>query len=376
MPFRRFREASIVGYGFSVYFGVLLLKFPLTFFFSKFRCLKADGLSYRPWVRDIMLIGLAMACRSNFSYLVASYAFGSDIFSEDTYAIVFFALLLSMIITPLLLKAFVAYYEKQTQRYLDGPMFKMRLTEDTQVPLYLSIQSESKPIPRLNGQLKNFAADSSLAVIDQRTVYMLGGDMASVRTELYIQDMATKVKLVVDRTDSSAEISTDISDEKIVSTRREELKEGLLRLLGDDSARVKVQRWYPHEIEIVADRELNDLSGGEENRVKKTVGILLTPEPNDSNRAAELEDEDYDSKMTHLARSLLDNLDNDDFAAKKISGQRIRPRLASGNVWEERDVNERSNDPRVKARLIFQDFGIEKTTSDKLGGYIRRKGIK
>ena len=163
MPFRRFREASIVGYGFSVYFGVLLLKFPLTFFFSKFRCLKADGLSYRPWVRDIMLIGLAMACRSNFSYLVASYAFGSDIFSEDTYAIVFFALLLSMIITPLLLKAFVAYYEKQTQRYLDGPMFKMRLTEqDTQVPLYLSIQSESKPIPRL----KDFAVDSFLAVIN------------------------------------------------------------------------------------------------------------------------------------------------------------------------------------------------------------------
>jgi hypothetical protein len=295
-----------------------------------------------------------------------------------------------MIITPLLLKVLVAHYEKKTQEYLDGPMFKTVLREDTQVPLYLSIQTQSKPIPRLHAKLKDFAANSSLALIDQRSFYELNVDMKSVSIELYLQDTVNKVNLLVNRggsgdSDGKGDVtSTSIIDENIVAARCEELREGLFNLLGDDTARIQVHRWYPHQVQVVDHSEPYDLSGSPDVVATGTRGLLaitppdivatktrgllasapnLDPEPTDSNIVG---DENYDTKMATLARSLLHNLDNNEWATKKISGERRKPRLSSSNVWED------SSDPRVKAFLVFQDFDTGKSTSEKLGGYIRK----
>ena len=113
IPSHRFGETYIIGSGVAMYVAVLLLKFPIVFLSVKFRSIKAEGLTFQPWVRDILLLGTALAYQSDLSFLVASYAFGSNIFSEDTYAIVFLALILSLTVTLFLLQGIMNYFDKE-----------------------------------------------------------------------------------------------------------------------------------------------------------------------------------------------------------------------------------------------------------------------
>ena len=66
--------------------------------------------------------------------------------------------------------------------------------------------------------------------------------------------------------------------------------------------------------------------------------------------------------LTTLARSLLNDVHDSQWAKQKFAGMRNIPRTVTANVWED-DVAEKTNDPRVKARLVYQEYDIDKTTT-------------
>ena len=153
-----------------------------------------------------------------------------------------------------------------TKKFLGGPAFSRVLRDgidtNVQVPLYLCIQIQSKPLAKFNKKLNDLTAKSSLAIIDQRRFHHTNAQKKLVSAELYVQDTKGRVNLLrygIESDENQSVLPCSFYN-TIVSERGEELREKMLRILGNDFARVKVQQWHPHKVQLIGQDEPYDLS--------------------------------------------------------------------------------------------------------------------
>ena len=121
IPILLFNDASVIGNGFllslsllgKVAIGPLLTPVPV---------------GEKRWksrhVRDCALVGCSMAGEAEFAFLVARFGFTEDLFSEQVYASVVFAILLSTIVSPVMLRLSISHYadlDHQEEGKKEGP---------------------------------------------------------------------------------------------------------------------------------------------------------------------------------------------------------------------------------------------------------------
>lgn len=59
-----------------------------------------EGFPYNPYKRDVIIVGLAMSCRGEFSFIIAAFALGEELLDAELYSSIVFAVLLSAITSP------------------------------------------------------------------------------------------------------------------------------------------------------------------------------------------------------------------------------------------------------------------------------------
>jgi len=81
VPVKLFSDPYVIGWGFILYCCVLA-KIPLMLYVPQFEDVK-EGASYNPFLRDRLITGLAMTCRGEFSFIIAAFALGKNLISEQ-----------------------------------------------------------------------------------------------------------------------------------------------------------------------------------------------------------------------------------------------------------------------------------------------------
>jgi Kef-type K+ transport system membrane component KefB/Ca2+-binding EF-hand superfamily protein len=193
VPVKLFSDPYVIGWGFILYCCVLA-KNPLMLYVPQFEDVK-EGASYNPFLRDRLITGLAMTCRGEFSFIIAAFALGKNLISEQIYAAIVWAVLLSCITSPFILLSLIKYFNKQQLEYLKATNPTKQYTgSDGMTPLYLHIKSTA---PASWGQQEIFRQilnDMNLEVMDRRTNRNGRTLSAEVQTDLFVKDKSMNVK--------------------------------------------------------------------------------------------------------------------------------------------------------------------------------------
>lgn len=313
--------------------------------------------------------------------MILFFAFGADIFDERNHAILVLALVLSCTLTPILLNLTMWYFNKKALSYLDGPTFKKvhveggtsldhMEEEDTMVPLYLVIQTRSKPMRSIQSRLKKFAVEKSLAIIDHRCNVSLDDNKRIVTCELYVEDVTTRVELKI-RSSEESNIHDDLmagSLDPVVVERCNEIDTGLAVLFTDEGAHIKVQRWYPHELQqSKGDVAISRALEGTEEEAKQEI---TDPQQDGGTTSSSQPGIPNNNTIDLAARRFLESVDGNELIQTKAYG--MRPKLSSRDIWEE-EGDSKERDPKALVSRIFQDFAVDATMPEKLGGYVRKR---
>ena len=104
VPIRLYANPLVIAWGFAFYIAVLS-KLPLGFFVPRHQSKIPKGYPFKPYWRDVLVTGLAMTCRGEFSFIIASFAVAKHLVSQSIYASVVWAVLFSSITSPFMLLA-------------------------------------------------------------------------------------------------------------------------------------------------------------------------------------------------------------------------------------------------------------------------------
>jgi len=132
---------KIVGsWGFLYYLAVLGKTVVGTLVPTLEKSIKKEQ-SFDPHLRDCIMVGIAMTCRGEFSFIIAAFAVEEELFDNETYASIVFAVLLSSITSPYVLLRVINYYNELSSKQLEESIINLDM-ETRQIPLYINIQSE------------------------------------------------------------------------------------------------------------------------------------------------------------------------------------------------------------------------------------------
>ena len=218
----------VIAWGFAFYIAVLA-KLPLGLFVPRLK--RPKGYPFSPFLRDCIITGVAMTCRGEFSFIIASFAVVSHLVSSSMYASVVWAVLLSSITSPFFLLAIIRYFNKLSKGFVETPV---ELLDGEKMPMYWVIQAKTTLIWGLRDVLSKAIDELGLAVIDYRSWNPSSLD-AVVVTEIYVEDIANLISIPdASHTDQLATINemdhldaTDAMigdpDVNIIGHRREEI---------------------------------------------------------------------------------------------------------------------------------------------------------
>jgi len=63
-------------------------------------------------LRDCLVVGFSMAAEGEFAFVIAVFAVSSELITREQYASIVFAVLLSTILSPLMLRLTISYFNK------------------------------------------------------------------------------------------------------------------------------------------------------------------------------------------------------------------------------------------------------------------------
>jgi Kef-type K+ transport system membrane component KefB len=236
VPITTFWTPSIIGWGTALYLCVMA-KLPLGLYVPNLHMNMPKEFPFDPWKRDAIITGLAMTCRGEFSFIIASFSLGDGLFDEDTYSAVVWAILLSCVTSPFILLFVVKYYNSQSKASLEAIQVSRGV-----VPLHLVVQCRCKIAWGLQDKLSKCAAELGLSIIDQRSWHPRGYD-AIVVSELFVEDQKTKV---VVRDSDEEQGKERLNQEEIILARCAEVEKTILREIAQISAKVQVTQWLPN----------------------------------------------------------------------------------------------------------------------------------
>jgi hypothetical protein len=173
-----------------------MAKLPLGFLVPRFRKELPDDFPYNPYWRDAIVVSLAMMCRGEFNFIIASFSLAVGLLTPELYAAVVLANLIASIVSPLLLAKAIRYYNGLSEQYMSTshPVKRLGSTCNGYRPLFLAIQARTPVHWGLQDSFHAALEADGLVVIDHRYWHTLGLDAMEI-TELFVQD--TKVKVTV-----------------------------------------------------------------------------------------------------------------------------------------------------------------------------------
>jgi hypothetical protein len=234
IPITRFGSGYVIGWGFALYLAVLM-KLPLGYFVPKFQE-SPKGASFNPYTRDLVVTGLAMSCRGEFSFIIASFGLSEGLYGPDLYSAVVWAVLISCASSPFLLLNSIKYFNKKQAKYLaETNPLKMR-TLDDKTSLHLHIRMKSNIQWGMQEKFHQELQGIKMFVLDHRTEHGRGLK-ATVTTDIYVRDDATRIMLpTIERQRKATRAIRCISSKDSFAVSRLSRKVSSGNLLKIDSA--------------------------------------------------------------------------------------------------------------------------------------------
>lgn len=230
---------------------IVLAKLPLGLFVPRFQDVVPDNFPYNPYVRDFMYVSVAMTCRGEFSFVIASFALQEGLFTQDLYSAVVFAVLLSAITSPFVLLSLIKYYNRKSEAFLE--LLQDQKAADGKMPLYLAIQARTPNQWGLQETIHSALKREGIIIIDHRSWHPRGLD-AIVMTELYVEDPELRVPIQRMHQLSTSQLDVEGATDEAemaevmdtVDARCASVKKALEEIMGHaDETRVVVTWWQP-----------------------------------------------------------------------------------------------------------------------------------
>ena len=187
-----------------------------------------------------------MTCRGEFSFIIASFARGEELFDNKTYAAVLFAVLLSSVTSPMLLIASIRHFNEKLMVFLNDK----GEGKDEKSPLYLMIKLRYENVWGVQSSLQEVMNGLGLNTIDARLWH--GKLEETVLAEMHVQDnnimaFSTTPEDTTEGMDTTSEdrpLVSDNNDDNVIKDRLVEIETSILSVL-DETSTVKVEQWFP-----------------------------------------------------------------------------------------------------------------------------------
>ncbi|KAG7347602.1 transporter, cpa2 family protein [Nitzschia inconspicua] len=211
VPVQYFTDGNVLNWGF-LYMIPVLAKVPLGLQVPRFSKDIPEDFPYNPYRRDVLITTLAMLCRGEFNFIVASFALSAGVLDPEQYAAVVFAILCSAIVAPLALFKIIRYYNNKFMSFLEGKHKLDRIdnTNDGTRPLFLAIQARTPVQWGMQEKFLQVLDNVGLIVIDHRSFHTLGLNAVDV-TEIFCQDKLARIRVREAFTDGKDSSSTQLT---------------------------------------------------------------------------------------------------------------------------------------------------------------------
>lgn len=229
-------------------------------------------------LRDCLVIGFSMAAEGEFAFVIAAFAVSNQMITQELYASIVLAVLVSTIVAPFSLRAVISYYDTRMKQNLTndiGMEYTASLEEGIrqQTTVFYCLQLKTSPAWGIQAKIIEALASLQLDVVDYRSWHPRHSPL--LINEIYAKDLSLT-------TNDKVEIV------KIVDQRVDLIQ----RVLRDDvikqpSAAVNVQRWFPERYLMPIDETQSD-SSSDDNHMNVRLIQATTSALTDSMREQEL----------------------------------------------------------------------------------------
>lgn len=180
-----------------------------------------------------------MAAEGEFAFVIAAYAVTNDMISQELYASIVLAVLVSTIVAPFCLRWTIGHFNKRMQDAIYGSMDNgtVALEEGIrkQTTIFYCIQTKSEPAWGIQMGILEALSMLDLDVIDHRSWHPRQSDLLA--NEIYVKDE-----------NEAFQGADKIEIEKQLEGRIHDVQRRLEDVIGQAEAIVKVQRWYPEPL--------------------------------------------------------------------------------------------------------------------------------
>jgi Kef-type K+ transport system membrane component KefB/Ca2+-binding EF-hand superfamily protein len=311
VPIELFREPYVIGLGFALWASCVAIKSLVAFFVPHFEETE-KGAIYDPYKRDLLVTGLSMSCRGEFSFIISGFALSEGVIEPKMYASVVLAVLISAITSPFMLLRGINYFKTlQAKQLIANDPLKCK--GDGTMPLHLHIHLQTKGVWSLLEILQTEMHDLGLVVEDYRTTNTRGID-PTIISDIYVRDTKTTIAIPTLRNQKAIEesmhridldqaylvrtnsiqdiramntlnegtkegilmIAMKMEEDAIIETRAKEIQSKLFRDLSDFSmTELDVEQWNPWDWTAVLDKmAFNKRANGEELDLKFFMNLF------------------------------------------------------------------------------------------------------
>jgi Kef-type K+ transport system membrane component KefB len=249
VPLKEFQSPQVVGMGFALWASCVTIKALVAFYVPNFENAE-KGAIYNPYKRDLLVTGLSMTCRGEFSFIIAAFALSENLIEADVYASVVFAVLLSAITSPFMLLRCIGYFDGLKKAHLAATN-PMNGEGDGTMPLHFRIRLETKNAWGLLEQLQKEINGLNLILVDFRTNHVRGVNPL-IYNDIYVRDKKCRCAIpsvreekanekALSRVSSSPQLMKSISMKSINEVDDDEDREALYCVMKGIVADEKIE---------------------------------------------------------------------------------------------------------------------------------------
>jgi hypothetical protein len=257
VPIKDFGDLTIIWQGLVFCLAWLVGKISVGFMVPNFSPSKRFTGNH---LRDCMITGFSMAAEGEFAFVIAVFAVSEGLVSEDLYASLILAVLISTIIPPFLLRFTISYYNRKGEEAVakaaeeenlrdHSVILDVKSGEDALVDaiknkseVFLVIQTQSESTWGLLIKIMSVMGTHGLDVIDHRA-WSPRGINTTLVNEVYAR--------------CPVNVSAYDTPEEALDALIEEITNSIKEQIDQPDSKVKVQRWFPGKHIVASDPQKN-----------------------------------------------------------------------------------------------------------------------